>query len=94
MEKEEKMSDDHLRGVLVEIVENRKFPDPSFEVKHVQRVKGFTQLSDGKYAFDIIRDIPVSTATRVPLPSSLFLFVHQFYELDPETKEVRLVRSQ
>jgi len=87
-------TDQNIRLMLVDIVENGVFPDESFEVRHIERIDNFKITPEGKICFWITRHPHLFGRVSKGRASGGFIPKHYLYELDPELKQVRLIKKE
>ena len=85
------IDDGFIREILADIVENGCFPYESFEVKHINDIEEFIIVSKTSFQFWVERYSHIFRKLSSEEPSSAYIPKRYLYELDTETKQVKLI---
>ena len=86
------IDDGFIREILVDIVENGYFPHESFEIKHINDIEEFIIVSKTSFQFWVARYSHMFRKLSSEEPSSAYIQKRYLYELNTETKQVKLIK--
>ena len=81
-----------IRSMLFDIVGGGGFPGPEIvEIRHIEKIEAINEVSETRYQFWVERHPHLFGKPTLGGPSSAMALKHYLYELDTETKTVKLM---